>query len=224
MANNETQNPSPKVSKLPLPISDSPLVIDLPDGQKIVVGKMVHGSVIEVATWRGVGRPDSRTSRLMLGMGTGNVNEAEGENQGGSTTPATSKPVPKPAGLAGVIFTVRRFITNFNRIKWASTFKALLASLAAKKAGKAKKSALAAGADVVAPVVTSVTPSVTVSRVSDDPDIEAWLNSITAKAGRESAKPRKGATTAKTSTTARAKSKTPAKKSASKPKSTRRAK
>lgn len=59
---------NPVISEIPMPISDSPLVIDLPDGQKLVVGKMSPGSVIEVATWRGTGRPDSRTSRLMLGM------------------------------------------------------------------------------------------------------------------------------------------------------------
>lgn len=73
------KNPVPqapaKVSQLPLPISDSPLVIDLPDGQKLVIGKMAEGSVIEVATWRGTGRPDSRTSRLMLGMSPGNLSE-----------------------------------------------------------------------------------------------------------------------------------------------------
>lgn len=58
----------PVVSNIPLPISETPLVIDLPDGQKLVIGKLAHGSVIEVATWRGTGRPDSRTNRLMLGM------------------------------------------------------------------------------------------------------------------------------------------------------------
>ena len=224
MANNETQNPSPKVSKLPLPISDSPLVIDLPDGQKIVIGKMVHGSVIEVATWRGVGRPDSRTSRLMLGMGTGNVNEESSQSENDASSATATKPTPKPAGFAGVIFTVRRFITNFNRIKWGLTFKALLASLLAKLNSKAKKNASAADAPTDAPPVTAVTPAVTVSRVSDDPDIEAWLNSITAKADRESAKPRKNVTAAKSSSTPRAKSKTPAKKSAPKSKVTRRAK
>ena len=62
---------TPKVTSLPLPISDTPLVIDLPDGQKIVIGKMQQGSVIEVATWRGTGRPDSRTNRLMMGMNNG---------------------------------------------------------------------------------------------------------------------------------------------------------
>jgi len=69
---------APKVTSLPLPISDTPLVIDLPDGQKIVIGKMQPGSVIEVATWRGTGRPDSRTNRLMMGM-----------NNGESANPAT---------------------------------------------------------------------------------------------------------------------------------------
>ena len=46
MANTENSK-NPKVSKLPLPISDSPLVIDLPDGQKLVVGQMSKGTVIE---------------------------------------------------------------------------------------------------------------------------------------------------------------------------------
>jgi hypothetical protein len=68
MARKNEENPAPVVTSLPLPSSDSVLVIDLPDGQKLLVGKMNHGTVIEVATWRGTGRPDSRTNRLMLGM------------------------------------------------------------------------------------------------------------------------------------------------------------
>lgn len=78
MAKKQEETGAPKVTSLPLPISDTPLVIDLPDGQKIVIGKMQPGSVIEVATWRGTGRPDSRTNRLMMGM-----------NNGESANPAT---------------------------------------------------------------------------------------------------------------------------------------
>jgi hypothetical protein len=63
----------PIVSRVPLPVSDSALVIDLPDGQKLVIGKMSQGTVIEVATWRGVGRPDSRTNRMMFGMSTAEI-------------------------------------------------------------------------------------------------------------------------------------------------------
>ena len=58
----------PVVSNIPIPASDNPMVIDLPDGQKIVLGKLNPGAVIEVATWRGTGRPDSRTNRFMLGI------------------------------------------------------------------------------------------------------------------------------------------------------------
>jgi len=58
----------PTISEIPIPVSDNPMVIDLPDGQKIVLGKLNPGSVIEVATWRGTGRPDSRTNRFMLGV------------------------------------------------------------------------------------------------------------------------------------------------------------
>lgn len=79
MAKKQQDTGAPKVTSLPLPISDTPLVIDLPDGQKIVIGKMQPGSVIEVATWRGTGRPDSRTNRLMMGM-----------NNGESANPATN--------------------------------------------------------------------------------------------------------------------------------------
>jgi hypothetical protein len=60
--------------------SHPPLVVDLPDGQKLVVGDLDPGKVIEIATWRGTGRPDSRTNRLMLGVST-NEDEAISKKQ-----------------------------------------------------------------------------------------------------------------------------------------------
>lgn len=192
-ANQEGEKAAPKVSKLPLPISDSPLVIDLPDGQKIVVGKMTQGSVIEVATWRGVGRPDSRTSRLMLGMGNGNVNDDSEENsaQPGPAKPPVSK---KPQGFAGIIFVVENFIRNFNRINWSATFKALLSSLTSKKSKKGKvRQSAEHQQEIAAPFEPSITPAFTVSPVSDDAEIEAWLNKITEKASRTTAKSAKPA-------------------------------
>jgi hypothetical protein len=189
LANQESDKTAPKVSKLPLPISDSPLVIDLPDGQKIVVGKMTQGSVIEVATWRGVGRPDSRTSRLMLGMGSGNVNddsESEATHQTGSARPPVSR---KPQGFAGFIFTVQHFIKNFNRINWSATAKALITSITSKKSKKASVPPVAV--EVVAE--PQIEPAITVSPASEDADIEAWLNKITEKAARTTVKSSKPA-------------------------------
>lgn len=68
MAKKKQVATEPVISNIPIPASDNPMVIDLPDGQKIVLGKLSPGSVIEVATWRGTGRPDSRTNRFMLGV------------------------------------------------------------------------------------------------------------------------------------------------------------
>lgn len=195
MANQESEKTTPKVSKLPLPISDSPLVIDLPDGQKIVVGKMTQGSVIEVATWRGVGRPDSRTSRLMLGMGNGNVNEDSESEQSQQAGPARPPVSRKPQGFAGVIFTIQHFIKNFNRINWSATAKALIQSLTSKKAKKVK-SAKESTSDAVSAeqsFTPSITPAITVSPVSEDAEIEAWLNKITEKAARSTSKSSKPA-------------------------------
>ena len=79
---------SPSVSSLPVPPSDSALVIDLPEGQKLVLGKMAEGTVIEVATWRGTGRPDSRTNRLMLGVSFGG-NQVDEEKQEASVEDQT---------------------------------------------------------------------------------------------------------------------------------------
>jgi hypothetical protein len=84
MAKKQNVSGTPKVTSLPLPISDTPLVIDLPDGQKIVIGKLQQGSVIEVATWRGTGRPDSRTNRLMMGMNNGEAPRTQPESGQGS--------------------------------------------------------------------------------------------------------------------------------------------
>lgn len=180
---------------------------------------MTQGSVIEVATWRGVGRPDSRTSRLMLGMGSGNVNEeSEGEQsqQPGPARPPVSR---KPQGFAGVIFTVEMFIKNFSRINWSATLKALIQSLTSKKAKKVK-SPSAPSSDSPSSYTTDrasgepssaqvITPAITVSPVSEDAEIEAWLNKISEKAARTSS-----ASSAKNKSTSKPAAKKPAAKKA----------
>lgn len=46
----------------------APVVVDLPDGQKVILGSIEPGTVIEIAAWRGTERPDSRTTRIVLGV------------------------------------------------------------------------------------------------------------------------------------------------------------
>lgn len=57
---------------IPTKPGDPTLIVDLPDGQKLIVGAIEPGTVIEIATWRGTGRPDSRTTRMLLGAGVNN--------------------------------------------------------------------------------------------------------------------------------------------------------
>lgn len=98
----------PQIHRIALPVSDESLVIDLPDGQKLVVGKMATGSVIEVATWRGTGRPDSRTTRLMLGMSNAMATEQANTEAAQSSSDAVGAQgvgsfVAKLQGLVGGI-------------------------------------------------------------------------------------------------------------------------
>ena len=48
MAKKSQVPPAPEMTALPMASGDSPLVIDLPDGQKLIVGNLAAGSVIEV--------------------------------------------------------------------------------------------------------------------------------------------------------------------------------
>ncbi len=65
--------PSRDVSQTP----DVPFVLDLPDGQKLLVGELPEGTIIEVAAWRGTAKPDNRTLRLLLGVSNKKIQEEE---------------------------------------------------------------------------------------------------------------------------------------------------
>lgn len=174
--NNNPQNNVPKVSKLPLPATDSPLVIDLPDGQKLVIGKMSQGSVIEVATWRGTGRPDSRTSRLMLGMSSNAPKDAMDSTD--EQTPAPSKPVAPESGVERYVFLAQQFLLKvWNALKPAlkkvtPATKKLISKLQSKGLPKIKLSR------------KPKAPKVSVVSASENTEIDAWLNKIAEKAER----------------------------------------
>jgi hypothetical protein len=157
MAKKNQSAPAPEVSTLPIKQDESPLVIDLPDGQKLVVGHMANGSVIEVATWRGTGRPDSRTSRLMLGMSSA----ATAQTDASQAEPAKTN--SKPDALAIAKATVSKILTLVKRIPLTPVTKKVRAKFS-KKSDK--------------PFIKTVANE-TKPRESDD--VEDWLNSILAK-------------------------------------------
>jgi hypothetical protein len=165
MAKKEEPSQEPKLSNIPMPASENSLVIDLPDGQKLVVGNLDSGSVIEVATWRGTGRPDSRTSRLMLGMSTA---------QSASSAPENAN-VPSPEKRESERSNASKFSFSVPGIGFVK-FKVPAVSLSGLKFpfvksisslfGNAKKSLIAKSKEL-APVESV-----------GDLDIENWLASI----------------------------------------------
>ncbi len=157
MAKKSQVPPAPEMTALPMAGGDSPLVIDLPDGQKLVVGNLAAGSVIEVATWRGTGRPDSRTSRLMLGMSS-----------------ATQQPAPaakgeekksEPSGISNLTGIVRALISKVSSLVKAK-----------KKSPSEKKES--------APLIEKVAPPV---KITNSAEVDDWLNSILEKSAKKSA-------------------------------------
>ena len=167
MAKKQQVAPAPEVSSLPIKQDESPLVIDLPDGQKLVVGHLANGSVIEVATWRGTGRPDSRTSRLMLGMSS-----AEGATQQAAAESATKGEHKK----SNLMAPAQEVIAKIS--KQLSTFKL------AKKAAKPAKSAEEAATTASTPFIQTVAPAA----VTASDDVQEWLDSIIAKTEKKVSK------------------------------------
>lgn len=199
MAKKETAPEAPVVTTLPLPNSDNAMVIDLPDGQKLVVGKMETGTVIEVATWRGTGRPDSRTTRLMLGV------SSQEKVSEGSAQPAAPQKVSKVAVLETAQVLAKKVIAKVITV-----------------ASKAKKFKVEKPSTSATVSTTPTSVSVVSSSTSKDTDteVQAWLDSIIAKSEKKEA----AQATIKPVTSAKkaAPKSAPAKKSAAKKASTTR--
>jgi hypothetical protein len=195
----------PIVSRVPLPASDSALVIDLPDGQKLVIGKMGQGTVIEVATWRGVGRPDSRTSRMMFGMSSAEIDvdnpESEINKPTDSSTDLLSQILGYPLALIRWLFNIqhvpkpkknkdgsKKLIVQGNDPQSNSVtarFKGLALKIIqqiAQKVLPALTKIYFAGKEQIAKLLKkkSVVKSTPQELKSTDLDVEKWLESLTA--------------------------------------------
>jgi hypothetical protein len=178
LATKKPENSAPTVSKLPLPLTDSALVIDLPDGQKIVVGKMTQGSVIEVATWRGVGRPDSRTSRLMLGVGSGNVDDVPSAPDASAANPGRRV---KPQGWKIVLYYLSIVVDKVSAINFKKPLGSIKALAGKVKLPKKSISKSSSSSESIKPI----TPEPSTKQLSTvDEDVEAWLNKISEKASK----------------------------------------
>jgi hypothetical protein len=161
MAKKKVSATAPEMSTLPIKQDDSPIVIDLPDGQKLVVGQLANGSVIEVATWRGTGRPDSRTSRLMLGMSSAAGAQAQSEAN------EVAKPAAKSDAVSIIKALVKKVLEFFQRLPIRQVTSKF------KKQGTEVNSK---------PFIKSVAKE---NLAKENDEVEDWLNSILAKSEKK---------------------------------------
>lgn len=66
----------------------APFVVELPNGQRLEIGDVPPGTVVEVATWRGAGAPDARTERIVIAV-TPPAEDSTGQSRRGDRRRST---------------------------------------------------------------------------------------------------------------------------------------
>ena len=51
------------------------MTVDLPNDQKLTFGNLKPNTIVEIATWRGVGAPDDQSVRMLIGASLQNQEE-----------------------------------------------------------------------------------------------------------------------------------------------------
>jgi hypothetical protein len=78
--------------------------VELPEGHQIVLGELPPGTVVEVATWQGTGRPDDTTRRFYMSASGGGLQRRERGNQSNNEdiVAAIQREIPAPETSAEI--------------------------------------------------------------------------------------------------------------------------
>lgn len=58
--------------QFPAPLEGYAATVELPEGHHVTIGELTPGTIVEVATWNGTGKPDESTKRFLISAdGTG---------------------------------------------------------------------------------------------------------------------------------------------------------
>jgi hypothetical protein len=165
---------------------------------------MGQGTVIEVATWRGVGRPDSRTSRMMFGMSSAEIDVDNPESEVNKSTDFSGNLVSQilnyPLALIRWLFNIqhvpkpkknkdgsKKLIVQSDDSQSKSTISGIKGS-ALKIIQQIAQNVLpvltkiySVGKEQIAKVLKKKSPVKSAPQVltSTDLDVEKWLESLT---------------------------------------------
>jgi len=63
--------------------------LELPEGHQLVLGELAPGTIVEVATWQGTGRPDETTNRFLLSASGNGLQRRERDKQNSADDAST---------------------------------------------------------------------------------------------------------------------------------------
>lgn len=97
--------------QIPTPGLDKPseIEITLPEGQKLTIRSLEPGSVVEVASWRGAGKPDDSAIRMLFGATGADTNTIERDGVSGDSVNGSgpTESSVEPAQRAGEYIATR---------------------------------------------------------------------------------------------------------------------
>lgn len=116
--------------------------VELPEGHQLVIGELPPGTVVEVATWQGTGRPNESTNRFLLSASGSGLQRRERSKNPLPQLEKGTEPSTRPAVSAGSVATdsflglksfgvdsPREGETSMNPRNFSSALRAIFASV-----------------------------------------------------------------------------------------------
>jgi hypothetical protein len=67
--------------KFPAPLEGYAATVELPEGHHVTIGELTPGTIVEVATWDGTGKPDETTKRFLISADGNGLTRRTGVDQ-----------------------------------------------------------------------------------------------------------------------------------------------
>jgi hypothetical protein len=67
--------------KFPAPLEGYAATVELPEGHHVTIGELTPGTIVEVATWDGTGKPDETTKRFLISADGNGLSRRTGSEQ-----------------------------------------------------------------------------------------------------------------------------------------------
>jgi hypothetical protein len=89
--------------QFPAPLEGYAATVELPEGHHVTIGELTPGTIVEVATWNGTGKPDESTKRFLISADGNGLTRRQGveQNQIEENAPAQiTNNRPEPMAMA----------------------------------------------------------------------------------------------------------------------------